>query len=89
VALGARFGIEFQSGDTYYERSDHYNFAKNGVPVVFFCDGEHPDYHQVGDSADRLDYVRMEAVARLAAFCVWATANGKARPQELGKQPGW
>jgi hypothetical protein len=89
VALGARFGIEFQSGDTYYERSDHYNFAKHGVPVVFFCDGEHPDYHQVGDSADRLDYVRMEAVARLAAFCVWATANGKARPQELGKQPGW
>ena len=62
---------------------------KNGVPVVFFCDGEHPDYHQVGDSADRLDYMRMEAVARLAAWSVWATANGKARPQELGKQPGW
>ena len=55
----------------------------------FFCDGEHPDDHQVGDSADRLDSVRMEAVARLAAFCVWATANGKTRPQELGKQPGW
>ncbi|MFN8826694.1 MAG: hypothetical protein ACK501_17125 [Planctomycetota bacterium] len=57
--------------------------------MVFFCDGEHPDDHQVGDSADRLDYVRMEAVARLAAWSVWATANGKTRPQELGKQAGW
>lgn len=89
VALGDLFGIEFASGDTYYERSDHYNFAKHGVPVVFFCDGEHPDYHQVGDSADRLDYVRMEAVARLAAWSVWVTANAKGRPEELGKQPGW
>jgi hypothetical protein len=59
------------------------------VSVVFFCDGDHPDYHQVGDRADRLDSVRMEAVARLAAWSVWATANDKSRPQALGKQAGW
>jgi len=61
------------------------------VPVGFSHDGEHPDHHQGGDSADRLDYVRMEmgAVARLAAWSVWVTANAKGRPEELGEQAGW
>jgi hypothetical protein len=89
VARGANFGIEFTSGDQYYQRSDHYNFAKRGVPVVFFCDGEHPDYHQVTDHADRLDYGRMEAVARLAFWTGWEVAQAKGKPQELGKQPDW
>ncbi|MEO6596222.1 MAG: M20/M25/M40 family metallo-hydrolase [Planctomycetota bacterium] len=89
VALGAKFGITFTSGDQYYARSDHYNFAKKDVPVVFFCDGEHPDYHQVTDSADRLDYVAMEAIARLAFWTGWQVAQDKSRPKELGKQPQW
>jgi len=89
VALGARFGITFISGDQYYQRSDHYNFAVKGVPVVFFCDGEHPDYHQVSDSADKLDYVRMEAVARLAFWTGWQVAAAKGRPKELGVQSDW
>jgi hypothetical protein len=89
VALGAKFGITFTSGDTYYERSDHYNFAKRGVPVVFFCDGEHPDYLQVSDTADRLDYRKMEAIARLAFWTAWNVAMAKGRPEELGKQAQW
>lgn len=89
VKLGERFGINFSSGDQYYARSDHYNFAKRGVPVVFFCDGEHPDYHQVTDTPDRLDYRRMEAIARLACWTGWLAANDKKRPQELGKQAAW
>ncbi len=89
VALAKHFGITFTSGDTYYKRSDHYNFAKHGVPVVFFCDGEHPDYHQVTDTADRLDYVKMEAIVRLAFWTGWQVANGKGRPQELGAQQNW
>ena len=89
VALGAKFGITFTSGDQYYERSDHYNFAKKGVPVVFFCDGEHPDYHQVSDTADKLDYVRMEAIARLACWTGLEVAMAKGKPKELGKQASW
>ena len=89
VALGERFGIAFTSGDQYYQRSDHFNFAKNGVPVVFFCDGEHPDYHRVTDSADRLDYAAMEAIARLAYWTGRRAADAKGRPDRLGKQPGW
>lgn len=89
VALAKGFGVAFTSGDTYYARSDHYNFAKVGVPVVFFCDGEHPDYHQVTDTPDRLRYDRMEAVARLAFWTGWNVANDKARPTTLGKQADW
>ncbi len=89
VALGKLFDVAFTSGDTYYARSDHYNFAKRGVPVVFFCDGEHPDYHMVTDTADRLAYDRMEAVARLAFWTGWNVANAKTKPKELGPQSGW
>lgn len=89
VVLGDRLGIAFTSGDTYYERSDHFNFARRGVPVVFFCDGEHPDYHQVTDTADRLDYGRMEAVSRLAFWITWQTAHGKDRPAPLGARDSW
>ena len=86
ITIGAKFGITFTSGDQYYERSDHYNFARLGVPVVFFCDGEHPDYHKVTDSPDKLDYVSMEAIARTACWTGWDAANDKDRPREVGKQ---
>lgn len=87
--LAPSFGISFSSGDAYYERSDHFNFAEKGIPVVFLCDGEHPDYHQVSDHADKLDYPGMEAIARLLCWTGWETANGKDRPKELGKQAQW
>lgn len=89
VALGGKFGIEFSSGDSYYQRSDHFNFAKKDIPVVFFCDGEHPDYHQVTDHADKLNYPAMEAVARLAFWTGWNVANASQKPKELGRQQGW
>ncbi|MBK8098356.1 MAG: M20/M25/M40 family metallo-hydrolase [Planctomycetes bacterium] len=87
--LADLLGMTFTSGDQYYERSDHFNFAKKGVPVVFFCDGEHPDYHQVTDHADKLDYPKMEQVARLAFWTGWQVANGKDKPKDLGPQNGW
>lgn len=87
--LAPKFALSFTSGDAYYERSDHYQFAKKGIPVVFLCDGEHPDYHQVTDTADRLDYPRMEAVARVLAWTAWDVAQQKERPKELGRQANW
>ncbi len=87
--LAKVFDVTLTSGDTYYERSDHYNFAQKGVPVVFFCDGEHPDYHQVTDSPDRLDYPRMETIARLAFWTGWQVAEAKDRPTEIGVKNDW
>ncbi len=86
---GEVLGVKFESGDKYYERSDHYNFAKKGIPVVFFCNGEHEDYHQVSDHADKLSGDKMEKIARLAFWTGWNVANAEARPRKLGKREGW
>lgn len=88
--LAKEVGIEqLTSGDKFYERSDHYNFARKGVPVVFFCDGEHEDYHKVTDHADKLDYAKMEKVTRLAFWVGVDAANRRERPKKLGSQDDW
>jgi len=89
AVLAEEFGMTFSSGDKYYARSDHYNFAKKGIPVVFFCNGEHEDYHQVTDHAEKLDVPKMERIARLAYWTGWVTANEDERPRKLGKQDRW
>lgn len=53
------------SADQYYERSDHYMFAKLGIPVMFLFSDVHEDYHRPGDDADKLDYDKIHRVARL------------------------
>ncbi|MFK7741871.1 MAG: M28 family metallopeptidase, partial [Planctomycetota bacterium] len=87
--FGKTLGMSFSSGDKYYQRSDHYNFARKGVPVVFFCNGEHEDYHQVSDHAEKLDGDKMERIARLAFWTGWHVANADERPEDLGRQKGW
>lgn len=89
VPFAEQLGLSFTSGDKYYERSDHYNFAKKGIPVVFFCDGEHEDYHQVTDHADKLDGEKMERIARLAFWTGWSVANDDEAPRRLGRREGW
>jgi hypothetical protein len=89
AGLAARFGMGLTNGDQFYERSDHYNFAVKGVPVVFFCDGEHEDYHQVTDTADKLDYEKIQKVARLAYWIGHEVANDDERPREIGRQASW
>lgn len=87
--FGSVLGLTFSSGDKYYQRSDHYNFAKKGIPVVFFCNGEHEDYHQVTDHADKLDGDKMERIARLAFWTGWSVANSGERPRKLGRSERW
>jgi Zn-dependent M28 family amino/carboxypeptidase len=90
VRLGGVLGVtEFTSGDKFYQRSDHYNFARTGIPVVFFCDGEHEDYHKVTDHADKLDYAKMELITRLAYWVGYEAADARERPKALGSQSGW
>ncbi len=90
VRMGSALGVtEFTSGDKFYQRSDHYNFARKGIPVVFFCDGEHEDYHKVTDHADKLDYEKMELITRLAYWVGFAAADARERPKALGSQSGW
>ncbi|MCX2742040.1 M28 family peptidase [Pontibacter anaerobius] len=63
----------------FYYRSDHYNFAKNGIPIVFYFNGVHDDYHQPGDEPDKIIYESAEKVARLAFHVAWELANRENR----------
>src|SRR5437660_1107311 len=64
-----------------YYRSDHYNFAKKGVPILFFTTELHPDYHQVSDSPDKIDAEKEARFARLVFYLGLAVANTAARPR--------
>lgn len=63
----------------YYYRSDHYNFAKNGVPVIFYFNGVHEDYHQETDEISKIDFQKMEKITRLVFFTAWEVANRNER----------
>jgi Zn-dependent M28 family amino/carboxypeptidase len=59
----------------FFYRSDHYNYAKKGIPIIFFFDGVHEDYHRAGDTADKIDYQKMEKVTRTIYMTAWEIAN--------------
>jgi len=63
----------------FFYRSDHYNYAKKGIPIVFFFDGTHEDYHRPGDSPDKIDYEKMEKVTRTVYMLLWEIAIRPAR----------
>jgi len=65
----------------FFFRSDHYNYAKKGIPIVFFFDGVHEDYHRPGDSVDKIDFQKMEKVARTIYMTLWEVANRPTRPK--------
>lgn len=65
----------------FFYRSDHFNYAKHGVPIIFFFDGVHEDYHRPSDSPDKIDYTKMEKVARTVFATMWTLANAPARPK--------
>jgi hypothetical protein len=64
-----------------YFRSDHYNFARKGVPILFFTSGLHPDYHQVSDTPDRIDTEKEARFLRLEYYLGETVANAAQKPQ--------
>ncbi len=67
--------------ENFYGRSDHYNFAKNGVPILFFFNGVHEDYHQPSDSPDKIDADKESRILQLLFYLGQAVANNPDRPQ--------
>jgi len=63
----------------FFFRSDHYNYARKGIPIIFFFDGVHEDYHRAGDTADKIDYQKMERITRTIYMTLWEIANRPAR----------
>ncbi|MCI5057439.1 MAG: M28 family peptidase, partial [Flavobacteriales bacterium] len=64
----------------YYYRSDHYNFAKHNIPVIFYFNGTHEDYHRPSDTFDKIDYDKIEKITKLVFYTAWNIANGDTRP---------
>ncbi len=59
----------------FYYRSDHYNFAKVGIPIIFYFDGVHADYHRPTDTVDKINFTLMEKRVRLIFNTAWVMAN--------------
>jgi Zn-dependent M28 family amino/carboxypeptidase len=75
------------NGQRIFYRSDHYNFAKMGVPVAFFTTGLHVDYHRPSDSPEKIDYTEMRQVSKLVGAIGWELATQAGRPKLNDKLP--
>jgi Zn-dependent M28 family amino/carboxypeptidase len=59
----------------FYYRSDHYNFAKNNIPIIFYFNGVHEDYHKETDTAEKINYELLTQRTKLVFFTAWEIAN--------------
>lgn len=59
----------------FYFRSDHYNFAEKGIPIIFYFNGTHADYHRPTDTPDKINYPMMAKRTQLVFFTAWEMAN--------------
>ncbi len=87
--LYTRMNLDYRYNDLedknrFYYRSDHYNFAKNGVPVIFYFNGVHEDYHKESDEVEKISFDLLEKRARLVFFTAWSVAND---PKPLTRKP--
>ena len=72
----------------FFFRSDHYNYARRGVPIIFYFDGVHEDYHRPSDTPDKIDYRKLERVARTVFVTATEIANQPTRPRVDKQLPG-
>jgi hypothetical protein len=75
-----KFELDYEFNDPndpnkFYYRSDHYNFAKNKIPVVFYFTGVHEDYHKPGDDVEKILFPKYNKIVKLVFNTVWALCN--------------
>lgn len=74
-----------QDPNRYYYRSDHYNFAKNGIPAIFFFNGTHDDYHQASDTVEKIHFEKMTKITQHVFHLAYRLANQEAAIRVDGK----
>jgi hypothetical protein len=67
--------------ESFYTRSDHFNFARRGVPILFFFNGTHEDYHAPSDEAEKIGYDKMARIGRLLFYLGLEVANADEPPR--------
>lgn len=80
MSLDYKFDDANDTQQIYY-RSDHYNFAKNNIPAVFYYNGTHNDYHLPSDTVDKIDFPLLAKRTQLIFETIWTLANEKNRPR--------
>ncbi|HEV7889741.1 MAG TPA: M28 family peptidase [Pyrinomonadaceae bacterium] len=81
--VGLKFNYHYDEPndpERLFYRSDHFNYARKGIPIIFFFDGVHEDYHRPTDSPDKIDYQKMQTVARTVFILASELANARTRP---------
>ncbi len=72
-----------------FYRSDHWNFAKHGIPIIFYFTGLHADYHRPTDTVDKIDFEKMTRITKLIYATAWRAANRERRFElDVWKRPG-
>jgi Zn-dependent M28 family amino/carboxypeptidase len=82
--LNLKFNYKYddpKDPNRFFFRSDHYNYARKGVPIIFYFDGVHEDYHRPSDSVEKIDFDKMEKVTRTVYATAVALADLPARPR--------
>ena len=84
-AMYTKIKIDYKFNDPndperIYYRSDHYNFAKNGIPIIFYFNGVHEDYHKPGDEVSKINFPLLAKRAQLVYYTSWELANRDKRP---------
>jgi hypothetical protein len=79
VALDLKFRYD-DTPDNLIRRSDQWPFLQKRIPSLFIHTGEHPDYHRPGDTADKINYPKMEKIVKLVYRAVEVVANAPTRP---------
>ena len=74
--------------EVMFSRSDHYNYAKKGVPIIFYFDGVHEDYHRPSDEVSKIDFHKLCSVARTVFATGYTLATVPKRPVVDKKLPG-
>lgn len=85
--LGLTVSDDIWPQERFFFRSDHFNFARKGVPSIFFFSGVHEDYHRPSDTVEKIDTSKAARVAQLIYHTVEAVANETERP--IWDPAGW
>lgn len=88
VGLKLNYKWDADAALNIFQRSDQFPFALHDIPAVWWFTGFHPDYHQPTDTVDRINFVKMEKILKLAYLTGWAFADGANAPRFLAKPIG-
>lgn len=80
LKLDYRYNLLSDPNQFYY-RSDHYNFAKNNIPVIFYFSGIHEDYHKPTDDVEKIIFSKVKRISQLVFHTMWNIGNMALRPQ--------